>query len=84
MQTIEQSYSERVSNLITIAEQHTGNRGNRVLRHAALTELQTVGLSDCFWSDEHCDCRDVATVHDIESESEFCSRHYAALLKARR
>lgn len=34
-------------------------------------------LTECFWDDEHCSCRAKATVHHLESELEFCARHFA-------
>lgn len=36
-------------------------------------------LTECAWSDEHCDCRELATVHHLESEQEFCLRHFQAV-----
>jgi hypothetical protein len=42
-----------------------------------------VHLTQCFWSDEHCDCRQLATVHDLHSEQEFCLRHFAEVEKRR-
>lgn len=34
-------------------------------------------LSTCDFEDEHCDCFERATVHDLASEKEFCERHFA-------
>jgi hypothetical protein len=39
-------------------------------------------LKQCYFSDEHCDCRDLATVHHLASELEFCDRHFAIVNKA--
>jgi hypothetical protein len=36
-------------------------------------------LVQCFFSDEHCDCRDLGTVHHLASEQEFCPRHFEAV-----
>jgi hypothetical protein len=33
-------------------------------------------LVRCYFSDEHCDCKELATVHDLKSEQEFCLRHF--------
>jgi hypothetical protein len=33
-------------------------------------------LSTCDFEDEHCTCREVATVHHLASEHEFCSDHF--------
>jgi hypothetical protein len=41
--------------------------------------LACVHLTTCYWSDEHCDCREVATVHHLASELEFCERHFQAV-----
>ncbi|HZW05371.1 MAG TPA: hypothetical protein VFF58_00555 [Candidatus Nitrosotalea sp.] len=35
-----------------------------------------VHLTRCFWEDQHCDCRELATVHHLASEQEFCLRHF--------
>jgi len=43
---------------------------------AAIDQLVTRVLTTCFWSDEHCDCHERATVHDLKSEQEFCLRHF--------
>lgn len=34
-------------------------------------------LGRCAFEDEHCDCRDLAVVHHLSSEQEFCLRHFA-------
>lgn len=36
-------------------------------------------LSQCDFSDQDCDCREVATVHHLQSEQEFCARHFKAV-----
>ena len=36
-------------------------------------------LSQCDFEDEHCDCRAQATVHHLESEKEYCVRHFQAV-----
>jgi hypothetical protein len=33
-------------------------------------------LGTCCFEDEHCDCRQVATIHDLDSHQEFCTRHF--------
>ncbi len=36
-------------------------------------------LTQCFFEDEYCDCRERATVHHLASEQEFCLRHFQAV-----
>lgn len=38
-------------------------------------------LGQCWYADEHCDCRDLATVHHLASEQEFCERHFQAVTR---
>ena len=38
-------------------------------------------LSQCDFEDEHCNCRAQATVHHLESEQEFCLRHFQAVTR---
>jgi hypothetical protein len=38
-----------------------------------------VHLTHCYWSDKHCDCRELGTIHHVASERDFCERHFAAL-----
>ena len=33
-------------------------------------------LSTCDFEDQYGDCREVATVHHLKSEHEFCERHF--------
>lgn len=33
-------------------------------------------LTTCFFESEHCDCRELGTVHHLASEQEFCERHF--------
>ena len=33
-------------------------------------------LSECDFEDQYGDCRNVATVHHLASEHEFCERHF--------
>lgn len=40
-------------------------------------------LRTCDWSDEHCDCRELGTIHHLPSEQEFCERHFR-MVEARR
>jgi len=37
------------------------------------------GLGRCAFEDEHCDCRDLAVVHHLLTEQEFCLRHFQAV-----
>ena len=36
-------------------------------------------LSTCDFEDQYGDCREVATVHHLASEHEFCLRHFQAV-----
>jgi hypothetical protein len=36
-------------------------------------------LSTCDFEDQYGDCREVATVHHLASEHEFCERHFAVV-----
>lgn len=36
-------------------------------------------LTTCYWSDEHCDCREIGTIHDLQSGNDFCARHFRML-----
>ena len=38
-------------------------------------------LSTCDFEDQHGDCREVATVHHLASEHEFCLRHFQAVTR---
>ncbi len=38
-------------------------------------------LSTCDFNDEYCVCREVATVHHLASEHEFCARHFRQVTK---
>lgn len=38
-------------------------------------------LSQCDFEDEHCNCRAQATVHHLESEKEYCERHFQAVCR---
>ena len=33
-------------------------------------------LGTCAFDDEHCDCRQPAVVHHLETESNYCLRHF--------
>lgn len=33
----------------------------------------------CYFTDEHCDCRELATVHYLPNSQEFCERHFKAV-----
>lgn len=41
-----------------------------------------VHLTTCDFEDEWCDCHQVATVHQLATEKEYCLRHFAAMEKA--
>lgn len=36
-------------------------------------------LSECAFSNEYVSCAEVATVHHLASEQEFCARHFQAV-----
>lgn len=36
-------------------------------------------LSECAFSNEYVSCAEVATVHHLASEQEFCARHFRAV-----
>ena len=38
-------------------------------------------LSTCAFEDQFGDCREVATVHHLKSEHEFCERHFRQVTK---
>ncbi len=38
-------------------------------------------LGLCDFEDEHCDCRQPATVHVLQTDQEFCARHFAVVVK---
>ena len=38
-------------------------------------------LSICDFEDQYGDCREVATVHHLASEHEFCLRHFQAVTR---
>jgi hypothetical protein len=44
---------------------------------AAIAAKPTLG--QCCFEDEHCDCRDRATVHDLATDFEYCVRHFLAV-----
>jgi hypothetical protein len=53
----------------------------QVLNSAIELEIRRVPTArtnfvHCYWSDEFCHCREMAVVHDLKSEQEFCSRHF--------
>jgi hypothetical protein len=46
-----------------------------------VSRIVTARLGQCWFSDEHCDCRELATVHHLPSEQEFCERHFQAVTR---
>jgi hypothetical protein len=50
-----------------------------VRRVSRIVELAQLG--QCDFEDEHCDCRQKATVHHLESQLEFCSQHFNSIDK---
>lgn len=46
-----------------------------------VSRIVTARLGQCWFSDEHCDCRELATVHHLASEQEFCERHFQAVTR---
>jgi hypothetical protein len=45
-----------------------------IRRVSRIAELAQLG--QCDFEDEHCDCREKATIHHLASEREFCERHF--------
>ena len=41
--------------------------------------VDQVLLGTCAFDDEHCDCRQPAVVHHLETESNYCLRHFQAV-----
>lgn len=37
-------------------------------------------LTTCDWTDVFCDCRDLGTIHCLETEEDLCFRHYVMRL----
>jgi hypothetical protein len=37
-------------------------------------------LTTCNWADQFCDCRELGTIHCLETEEDLCSRHYGMRL----
>jgi hypothetical protein len=37
-------------------------------------------LTTCDWADVFCDCRDLGTIHCLETEEDLCFRHYVMRL----
>jgi hypothetical protein len=40
-------------------------------------------LTTCDWTDMFCDCRDLGTIHCLETEEDLCFRHYVMRLAER-
>lgn len=74
-------YSAYVNGLI---EQASNTEFRHMARAARELLHREFGLTQCDWSDEWCDCKETATTHDLESEQEFCLRHFNMVQKARR
>jgi hypothetical protein len=50
-----------------------------------VVHAERVALDLCWYEDEHCDCREVATVHPLDPELidvEYCERHFKAVTVA--
>lgn len=62
--------------LISLLSHFAVQRRNRSFARAALAQLHGFGLTQCDFSDESCDCRDIAVVHDVANERETCLRHF--------
>ena len=46
----------------------------------ALSIASRSHLTTCDWADQFCDCRELGTVHCLETEEDLCSRHYGMRL----
>ncbi|MGH9505257.1 MAG: hypothetical protein ACRD20_20580 [Terriglobales bacterium] len=38
-------------------------------------------LGTCWFEDEHCDCHQLATVHLLGSDFNYCARHFAEVTR---
>jgi hypothetical protein len=38
-------------------------------------------LGQCWYEDEYCDCRKPATVHMLDTDFEYCARHFEAVTR---
>lgn len=54
---------------------YTGEMISSLDRLVART-IARAELRCCDFSDEHCDCREKATVHHLASEQEYCLDHF--------
>lgn len=41
-----------------------------------LSIVDRPNLTTCYWVDKFCDCRELGTIHCLETEEDLCSRHY--------
>jgi hypothetical protein len=53
----------------------------QVFDAAMLSEIRRIPsarthLVQCYFADEFCNCKELATVHDLKSEQDFCLRHF--------
>jgi hypothetical protein len=37
--------------------------------------------SECCYTSEFCDCRELATVHHLETEQDLCARHWRKVVR---
>jgi hypothetical protein len=40
-----------------------------------------VHLTNCWFEDEFCDCRELATVHQLGTDYSYCLRHFQQITK---
>ena len=48
-----------------------------------LSILDRPNLTTCYWADEFCDCRELGTIHCLETEEDLCPRHFVMRLADR-
>lgn len=55
--------------------------------HAVLARAQEIAdeikgeLGACAFEDQHCDCRELATVHQLGTDFNYCTRHFQQIAK---
>jgi hypothetical protein len=57
-----------VANLLDLTISH--------LEQLVIATEQKVYLTHCYFEDEFCCCRQLATVHSLADEREYCARHF--------
>lgn len=54
---------------------------DRLIDRVEIIVARNYLLSPCDFEDQFGDCREVATVHHLKSEHEFCERHFRQVTK---